>query len=359
VAISGKARRTAFVRKRVVAALVVVAAVAGGAVFMASNLESEAQQESQDRTMSNMLSNLSPMSKLDEVYVDSDGDLLADPAENSELYNSPAELVFSFIASADSANSPEVWDAAMKAIESSTGVPVKYLHVEDPRNQFEALRNGRLHVTAFSSGQVPTAVNSCGFTPVCTFGREDGGSGYYMYFIVRADSDIKKLPALRGKRVAYTRPRSNSGYKVPLVLLMQEHNLLPERDYEWSFSYGHQASIDAVASGEADAAPVASDMFAREVAKGTIKAEDFRVIYESEKFPPVAFGYAYNLAPEIREGIREALLGLEWAGTPLEREFGGDDTTKFVSLVYKDDWANIRRVDQDAANTARSMIRSR
>lgn len=349
-------QRTAFVRKRLIAALVVVAAAAGAASFMASNWESTARQQSLDRTMSNFLSNLTPMSTLDAVYSDQDGDLLADPPEDTALCVSPAEISFSFIASDDSVNSAEVWQPVLEALHSRTGLPAKYLKIEDSKNQLEALRNGTLHVTAFGSGAVPTAVNSCGFTPLCTFGRADGSSGYHMHFIVRADSDLKKLDDLRGHKVVFTRPRSNSGYKAALVLLLQKYKMLPERDYDWSFSYGHAESIGSVAAGEADAAPVASDVFDREVANGRAKAEDFRVIYESEQFPPVAFGCAYNLTPELREGIREALLGLDWEGTMLEKEFGGDNSVKFVQLTYKDDWANIRRVDEAASAAKRDLL---
>ena len=69
----------------------------------------------------------------------------------------------------------------------------------------------------------------------------------------------------------------------------------------------------------------------------------------------MAFGFAHNLAPNLQEGIREALLGLDWVGTPLEKEFGADQSTKFVPVSYKDDWANIRRVDQ-AANSASAAL---
>ena len=342
-----------------IVALALVAAAAGGAMFVANSWKSEARQDSLDRTMSNFLSNLAPIAKLDEVYKDADGDLLADAPENPELCVKPAELTFSFIASDDTVNGPEVWQAVMNALKTRTGLPVKYLRLDETKDQLEALRNGALHVTAFGSGAVPAAVNTCGFTPVCTFGRADGGYGYKMQFIVKADSSLKDLADLRGKRIAFTRPNSNSGYKAALVLLMQKYGMLPERDYQWRFLYGHVEAMAAVAAGEADAAPIASDIFAREVAKGTAQAEDFRVIYESEKFPPVAFGYAYNLTPELREEIREALLGLPWSGTKLEKEFGGDEAAKFVAITYKDDWANIRRVDEAAANAREKMVVAR
>ena len=350
--------RHAFLRPQVVAVLVLIALAAGFTWMSANNLQTQAKQESLDRTLSNFLSNLAPMNKLDPIYEDADGDLLPDSPKDDSLCVTPTELMFSFIATEDPTNESEVWKSVMEALESGSGLTVKYLKLTSPKDQLQALRNGKLHVTAFSTGEVPTAVNSCGFIPVCTTGREDDSFGYNMQFVVKADSPIKKLTDLKGKKVIFTRPRSNSGYKAAMVELMDTHKMLPERDYYWSFSYGHLASIDAVGSGEHDAAPVASDVFEREASKGELKAEDFRVIYESEKFPPLAFGYAYNLAPEIRESISKALLELDWAGTTLEKEFGGDGSNKFVALSYKDNWANIRRIDQ-AAKEAKQDILSR
>lgn len=333
-----------------VALLVLIALCAGFYWMRVNNLETQAKQQSLDRTLSNFRSNLTPMEKLDPIYDDANGDLLPDSPESAEMSVTPTELTFSFIASNDETNTAEMWKPVMEALESTTGIPTKYIQLTDTKKQLQALRSGTLHITAFSTGEVPTAVNSCGFIPCCTKGTEEGDFGYTMQFVVKADSTIKELADLKDKHVVFTRPRSNSGYKAAIVELLRSHKMLPERDYHWSFSYGHADSIRAVANEKADAAPVASDLFAREVAKGELKEEDFRVIHESERFPPMAFGYAYNLAPEIREGIRKAMLELEWTGTSMEKLFEGENSTKFVELTYKDDWANIRRIDQAAVD---------
>ena len=84
-------------------------------------------------------------------------------------------------------------------------------------------------------------------------------------------------------------------------------------------------------------------------------ADALRVIYESERFPPVAFGCAYNLSPELRDSIQAALLDLDWTGTKLAEEMSPGEAKKFLPIVYKDDWANIRRVDQAASNANNSL----
>jgi phosphonate transport system substrate-binding protein len=141
-------------------------------------------------------------------------------------------------------------------------------------------------------------------------------------------------------------------------LLLEEQHMQPERDYSWYYTYGHPESLAAVSTKHADAAPVASDIMARLASKNVIDLSKLRVISESERFPPVAFGYSYNLAPEVSDTIQATLLGFDWASTTLAKEFGADGSTKFVPVNYKDDWANIRRVDQAVA-AERDAIRAR
>ncbi len=355
-----------FVGKGMLAALAVVAIAAGSAKYVASSWQQQAQQELVERTVSNVFSNMAITDALDEVYQDTDGDLVADIPEVEALRAKPTELVFSFIASEDAANNAEVWQAATEAIAEKTGLPVTYLQLEDSRTQLAALRNGRLHVTAFSSGTVPAAVNQAGFAPICTIGsnkiNNDNGEkvkgefGYTMQFIVKADSPIKTLGDLRKKKIAFVRPRSNSGCKAAMILLWEKQGMQPERDYRWYWSYSHNESIAAVVAGDADAAPVASDILARMVAKDEIKADMYRVLYESERFPPVAFGCAYNLSRELRESIQAALLELDWTDTRLAEEMAAGDTNSFLPISYKDDWAKIRHIDQ-AASSANSKLR--
>jgi len=354
------AEPSGFVRKRMIAALAVIAALAGGASYVASSLQQQAQQELVERTVSNVFSNMAITDALDEVYQDANGDLIADVPEVEALLAKPTELVFSFIASEDSANNAEVWQAATQAIAEKTGLPVTYLQLEDSKTQLAALRNGRLHVTAFSSGTVPAAVNQAGFAPICTIGNttdnDAGEFGYTMQFIVQADSPIKTLGDLRKKKIAFVRPRSNSGCKAAMILLWEKQGMQPERDYRWYYSYSHDESIAAVIAGDADAAPVASDILARMVAKDEINADAYRVLYESERFPPVALGCAYNLSQDLRDSILAALLELDWTDTRLAEEMAAGGVKKFLPISYKDDWANIRRVDQAASN-ARNTLR--
>ncbi|HTU25736.1 MAG TPA: phosphate/phosphite/phosphonate ABC transporter substrate-binding protein [Pirellulales bacterium] len=281
---------------------------------------------------------------LDAKFTDANDDLVADAPADPGKRQSPEALVFSFVAGLTAEEELKDWRDFCAHLSRVTGKPVETKTFTTLADQLEALAGGKLHVTGFNSGAVPTAVTTAGFVPVCTFGHDDGSFGVQMQFIVAARSSIKKLEDLKGKVITFTDPGSNSGCKAALALL-QDHEMLPQRDYSWRFSLGHEESIARVASGEYEVAPVASDMLQLALAAGTIKPEQFRVIYESERFPPATMGYAHDLSDELAEKVRQAFLDFDCRGTSLQKRFDASQTTRFVPVSYKQDFALIRRID--------------
>jgi ABC transporter, phosphonate, periplasmic substrate-binding protein len=55
-------------------------------------------------------------------------------------------------------------------------------------------------------------------------------------------------------------------------------------------------------------AGVASDVFDRMVTRGTLKRDDFRIIYKSPIFPTSSFAYAHDLKPELARKIMDCFL---------------------------------------------------
>jgi phosphonate transport system substrate-binding protein len=280
------------------------------------------------------------------AFADADGDMVADPPSDPAKLVNPDTLVFSYVASEEGGLSDETWTELFAALKEKTGKDVKVTHFTNADEQMAALKNGELHIVGLNTGLVQRAVEEDGFVPFCTLGRDDGSWGYTMEFIVPSGSPIKKPEYIKGHKVMFTRLDSNSGCKAPLVFLKEKYNLLPERDYNWGFSQGHRDSISKVAEKTFEVAPVASDILAGMVENKEIDAAAVTSIYKSERFPPATIGYVYNLAPELRDGIRETLLEFEWKDTGLEKHFGPEGNEKFVPISYKDDWANTRRIDQ-------------
>ncbi|TFH26565.1 MAG: phosphate/phosphite/phosphonate ABC transporter substrate-binding protein [Myxococcales bacterium] len=328
---------------KVVLPLIIVAVAAY--FWWSAKVHSAVREEGASSVLPRMLGKQTAAEDVSMDYADADGDLVADSPTDPAQCIAPEALVFSYVAEEEESVPEETWKELLSALAEKCGREVRYIHYTDVDEQLSALKKGELHLAGLNTGTVSTAVRRYGFVPICTFGNEADRFGYTMQLLVPADSPIKSPADIRGHKVTFTRLDSNSGFKAPLVLLMNQYNLMPERDFPWGLSLGHNESIRLVANKETDVAPIASDMLARAIERGEVDPSAVRVIYESERFPPATIGYAYNLTPELRDAIRDTLLGFDWNGTGLENVFGAD-VTKFVPVNYKNDWANSRRIDQ-------------
>jgi phosphonate transport system substrate-binding protein len=316
-----------------------------GAYLWSKTLVPAAQEESAEDVLARMFISDAALTAPSMSFPDEEGDMVADPPADAAKLLDPQVLMFSYVASQEESAPEEAFAELFQALNEKTGREVKFIQYENVDEQLEALKKGELHIAGLNTGIVPPAVQRDGFVPLCTLGRDDGSFGYTMQFLVPAGSPIKKMEDIKGHKVTFTRLDSNSGCKAPLVLLMDQYKMIPERDYQWGFSQGHEDSVRQVAAKDFDVAPVASDVLARMVEKGEVEKDAYRSIHESERFPPATIGVAHNLKPELRDAIKTTLLEFKWEGTGLDKEFG-PEVTKFVPVNYKDDWANIRRIDQ-------------
>jgi phosphonate transport system substrate-binding protein len=341
----GAPNRTSFSFWRIVAVVVPLAILCVVAMKVtAMRIVDEAQKKSEETMLAWFELGSPTPRELNPRFVDADHDLVADPPKNATEQISPDKLIFSYVAGPDAKEELAAWQELAAHIAKSTDRPVEAVAFSTSRDQLAALAKGALHITGFNTGTVPAAVTSCGFVPVCTMGRTDGTFGVTMSFIVPAGSKIQELQDLKRGTVAFTTRDSNSGCKAALALL-QDHNLLPMRDYLWKFSGGHDESIKGVVEGDYQAAPVASDLLQRAIATHEVSATDIRTIYESERFPPATLGYIYYLSPDLASRIRQALLEYDPSGTELGKHIEASGATRFVPVSYKQDFALVRRID--------------
>jgi ABC-type phosphate/phosphonate transport system substrate-binding protein len=69
-----------------------------------------------------------------------------------------------------------------------------------------------------------------------------------------------------------------------------------------------------VASGDYDMAPVASDVYERMVARGAVKGDQFRVIWQSETFPTSSWSMPHDLKPELAKKISDCFMDYQVVG---------------------------------------------
>lgn len=291
------------------------------------------------------------VNRLDPRFADANNDLVADmPADPAQQIDPPV-LYFSYIAVEEPEHFRDVFKEFIAHLSKATGKPVEYQLLHSTGDQLKALRDGQLHICGLNTGAVPMAVDLCGFVPIGKLASSDGIASYRMQLIVPAKSTLKSAADLRDQELTVTEPGSNSGFKAPLELLRDVYGLEPERDYRLRYSHGHDESIAGIASGEYAVAAVAGDVLRRAVARGDIKTNQFRIIYESEAFPTAAIGQVYNLKPELAEKIRQAIFDFDWNGTEMAKEFAQSEQSKFVPANFKDDWSLVRKIDDHMGTT--------
>ncbi len=293
--------------------------------------------------------------KLGSAYRDADGDLVADAPSDPAKLQQVDTLGFCMVAGDDPRQAQEEWQDFLLALEKATGKKVTYrADLETLEAQLAALKGGTLHVTAFSTGEVPVAVNTAGFVPLASPADAEGKYSYEMEILVPAASGSRSPADLKGKTVAFTAMSSNSGAKAPLVILKDEFHLQPGRDYQHVMTGSHQRSIQGLAAGKYDAACVANDVLASAVAAGDIRAEQYRSIYKSGSFPPLCLGVAHDLPPEVITQVKQVFQDFRIEGTSLAKRFGPQGNVRFAPVNYKRDWAQVRDINDSLSRLADS-----
>lgn len=278
---------------------------------------------------------------LDLMYCDANKDMVADTPTDPKKWRNPSTIVFTYTPVEDPAVYEKLFDPFTKYLAQCTDKKVVFFQVQSNAAQIEAMRAGRLHVAGFSTGPTAFAVNIAGAVPFAIKGGDNGPRSYNLVVISRKDNAaIQKLTDLKGKKVAHTSPSSNSGHMAPNALLPKQ-GLTPGTDYKILFSGKHDQSVMGVNSGDYDAATVASDVFERMARRGTIKLDDFRILYRSAPFPTSSFAYAHDLEPTLRDKLVGCFMNYKY--TPeMVKAFDGDN--HFASASFLKDYAVVREV---------------
>ena len=283
---------------------------------------------------------------LDKQYCDRNFDQVADLPLKESDWNDPSTLIFSYTPVEDPAVYAKVWDGFVKHMSDVTGKRVVFFPVQSYAAQYEAMRSGRLHIAGVNTGGNPVAVSCAGMVPFAMMASADGSFGYEMEIIVPADSPIQSPSDIKGRKMTFTSPTSNSGFKAPSALLKSEFGLEKDRDFEPVYSGKHDNSILGVANKDYEVAAVANSVLKRMAARNAVDMSKIRTIYKSQTFPTTGYGHAHNLHPSVVAKIKQAFFSFNWEGSDLKKEFKKED--RFIGISHKHDWDVIRKID--AAN---------
>ena len=296
-----------------------------------------------------------PQKHLMPEYTDKADRLLADPPSDPERLLDPDTLVLAHYVDAEEDVQLVDWGSLQDQLAKATGKQVVRQEFWNSPDEVAAIKAGQIQLVAMHAADAPYLVNNAGFIPVAVLGTEAGATGNRLDIAVPANSNIQTLADLRGHTLTCTAPDSVTGYRAAVVVLLQEAGLAPDRDYSIAFSHGQRRSVLGVIAGDSLAAALSHDKVRSMLKSGNIKADDYRVIYQSHVIPRLTIGYVYNLKPELAAQITTATLDFKNEGGATDESDG--IPMRFFPIDYKNDFEFVRTIDDFFDPRLRKVLR--
>ena len=275
--------------------------------------------------------------------------------KTAELGSAENPVKLHFVPSVDAKVIEENSKAFKEYLEKNT--PYKF-EITIPQSYVavvEAFGTKRADVAAFNTFGYILAHEKYGVEAKMTVLRH-GLATYQSQFIVKADSNIKKIEDLAGKKIAFVEPASTSGYLLPLKTL-KEKNIDPK---ETVFAGKHDNVVSMVYTGQVDAgATFYSPPFKDD--KGVMQMEDARrlvltqypdveskvvILTLSEPITNDPIVFRKDMPEEMKTKIVDTMIA--FVGTP-----AGKDAFKAIYGI-----TDVKRATDADYDVARAMLKS-
>jgi len=199
----------------------------------------------------------------------------------------------------------------IKIIGDLTGIKITPIRVTDYNAAVEAVRANRAQIAWYGGKTYIQAVEIANVEAFAAGVRKgDADASYFAYFVVSAESDLKTLVDVKGKKLALNSIGSTSGDLIPQVELLKVGLSVKNKDDFQNVHYAgsHDACLLAVINKHVDVCGMSSRNFDARIADGTIQLDQVLIIHRSSPVPPPPLAYSKNLPIEVRNKIKSATL---------------------------------------------------
>jgi len=231
--------------------------------------------------------------------------------------------------------------AFASALEKELGIPVKLVAGRDYDDTLKLLRDGKVDIAGTGAFGYVSANESFGAQLVVRYVEDDGDS-YHALIITRADSGIHNLAGLRGKRFAFTDPKSTSGYLLPLLAMQQAGIELKDLGRA-DFVKKQPNSAIAVYARQADAGAIADNQLNE---KYGVQLKDIKVLWKSAPVPHGAWIARPDMADADRKRIAAAIM--KTANSP--------EGKKLLAQASVRGFAEVRDAEFDSVRAAKRLL---
>lgn len=225
------------------------------------------------------------------------------------------ELVYATVPAENASGVTERFGPWMEYLSRELGVKVTLRIAADYAAVIEGQRAGTIHIGDYGPSSYVRAhtVSNGGVEAFATMRAPDGSTGYYAVAYAKKDVAGAKLEDFKGKNLCLVDPNSTSGYNVPLFA-MSKLGIEPAKFFGKVVNAGsHENAVMAVQQGTCDVAfnwwnSEDDSNLARMSRKGMVKAEDFKIVFRSDKIPGSPYAVLTSLPPELKKAIADAFF---------------------------------------------------
>ncbi|RWM17905.1 MAG: phosphonate ABC transporter substrate-binding protein [Mesorhizobium sp.] len=159
--------------------------------------------------------------------------------------------------------------------------------------------------------------------PILTTVQTDGSTGYRAVMVARADSGIKTLADMKGKKLGFADPDSTSGYLIPVTSLPKDIGMDVKSYFaSTGFGGGHEQLVLEVLKGTFDAGTTwasgvgdfndgySSGNLRKMVDKGVLKMDDLVELWQSPLIPNGPLVVRTSIDADTKQKITDFLTKL-------------------------------------------------
>ncbi len=195
-------------------------------------------------------------------------------------------------------------------VGSKLGSPIEMVQKEHYDEMDKMLEGGEVSIAFLCAG--PYVKDHAKFGAELLVAPQSYGQPFYhAYIIVHKDSPIKDLAGLKGKKFAFTDPKSNTGALVPTYMVAKEFKMPPKQFFrEVTYTGSHDKSVEAVAKKFADGASIDSLIYDYAAKKNPQYTSETKIILKSPPYgiPPIVV--RKDIDPVLKEKIKNIFMDM-------------------------------------------------
>lgn len=233
------------------------------------------------------------------------------------------ELTFAVVPAENGSGVTERWTPFVDYLSKELGVKINLRIANDYAALIEGQRSGNIQIAYYGSASFARArLTGVKTEAFANDQSNDGATGYYSVFYVKASSPYKTIEDLKGKNLGLVDPNSTSGNNVPRFELNKKG--IPDAEAYFGkvvFTGSHENALLALAQGTVD---VAANQWTAEndstlqqmLTKGMLKnadgsamkKEDFRIIHKSAAILNGPYAVLEDMPADLKASIEKAFF---------------------------------------------------